>query len=121
MAWDVPNRLISSGWAPAPIWDVLLSYFFEYRTGFPFSIVNEKQQLIGPPHRSRFPDYVSLNLGIEKRIRLFAREWAVRLTILNVTGRDNPNGIINNIDSQDFMKFAGGQKRAFSARLRLVG
>jgi hypothetical protein len=121
MAWDAPNRFISSGWTPAPIWDVLLSYFFEYRSGFPFSIVNEKQQLIGPPHRSRFPDYVSLNLGIEKRFRLFTREWAVRLTILNVTGRDNPSGIINNIDSQDFMRFAGRHKRAFSARLRLVG
>jgi hypothetical protein len=121
LAWDAPNRVISSGWTPAPIWNLFLSYFFEYRTGFPFMVVNEQQQLVGPANRLRFPDYASLNLGIEKRIRLFTREWAVRLTILNITGHSNPDSVINNIDSPDFMNFAGGGKRAFSARLRLVG
>jgi hypothetical protein len=121
LAWDASNRFVSSGWAPVPIWNLLLSYFFEYRTGFPFSIVNEQQQLVGPANSTRFPDYASLNLGIEKRLRLFTRGWAVRLTIINVTGHSNFDSVINNIDAPDFMRFAGGQKRAFTARLRLVG
>ncbi len=121
LEWDTPNRFVSSGWAPAPLWNLFLSYFFEYRTGFPFSIVNEQQQLVGPANRTRFPNYVSLNLGIEKRVHVFARNWAVRLTILNVTSRSNPDSVINNIDSPDFMKFAGGSKLALSARVRLVG
>lgn len=119
--WDAPNRFVSSGWTPIPIWKLFLSYFFEYRTGFPFSVVNERQQVVGPANSLRFPNYFGLNLGIEKRIRLFKREWAVRLTILNINGHSNPDGVINNIDSPDFMKFVGGQKRSISARLRLIG
>ena len=75
-------------------------------------MVNEQQQLIGPANSVRFPDYASLNLGIEKRIRLFTREWAMRLTILNVTSHANPDSVINNVDSPNFMRFAGGQKRS---------
>ena len=102
-------------------WGLFLSYFFEYRTGFPFSIVNEQYQLVGPANSMRFPDYINLNLGIEKRIRFLTRNWAVRLTILNITGHDNPSAVINNIDSPDFMKYLGAHKVSLSARLRLVG
>ncbi len=121
LAWDAPNRVISAGWTPAPIWDLLLSYFFEYRTGFPFSAVDERQQLVGSPNRLRFPDYVSLNLGVEKRFRFRGHQWAARLAVINVTGRRNPNTVVNNVDAPNFLFFAGGQGRAVSARLRLVG
>ncbi len=119
--WDAPNRFVSSGWTPAPWWDLFLSYFLEYRTGFPFSIVNERQQLVGPANSMRFPDYFSLNIGVEKRIHLFTRNWAVRLTVINVTGHHHPDSVINNVDSPDFMKYAGGQRRSLTARIRLVG
>lgn len=121
LAWDAPNRVVSSGWTPAPIWDLFLSYFLEYRTGYPFSLINEQQQVVGPANHRRFPDYFSVNLGIEKRVRLFTRNWAIRLTILNVTGHHNPDTVINNIASPNYMKFSGGQKQAFTARVRLVG
>lgn len=121
VSWDAPNRFLSWGWAPAPIWGLLVSYFFEYRTGFPFSVINQQQQLVGPPNRLRFPDYLSLNLGIEKRFRFRGYEWAARLAAINVTGHANPNAVINNIDAPNFLSFAGGQGRALTARLRLVG
>lgn len=120
LPWDAPNRFISSGWAPAPVRHLLLSYFLEYRTGYPFSVVDERQQLVGPANRLRFPDYLSLNLGIEKPVRLFRRNWALRLAVVNATGRKNPNFVINNVDAPNFLTFAGGQGRAFSARIRLV-
>jgi hypothetical protein len=119
--WDTPNRIICTGWTPVPFWNLFLSYFFEYRSGFPFSIVNEQQQVVGPANSLRLPNYASLNLGIEKRIHFFTRNWAVRLTMLNVTNHDHPDSVINNIDSPDFMKFAGGQRLSFTARIRLIG
>jgi hypothetical protein len=121
LGWDAPNRFVSSGWMPLPVWNVLASYFFEYRTGFPFNIVNEQQQLVGRANESRFPDYASLNLGVEKRIRLFTRQWAIRLAVLNITSHRNPDSVNNNIDSPNFMQFAGGGKRTFNARIRLIG
>ena len=119
--WDAPNRFVSSGWTPAPFWGLFLSYFFEYRSGFPFSTVNERQQIVGSANQFRYPDYTSLNMGIEKRIKLLTREWAVRFTIINLISRENADSVINNTDSPRFMEFSGGQKRSLSVRIRLVG
>jgi hypothetical protein len=119
--WDAPNRLISSGWAPLPIWNLFASYFFEYRTGYPFSVIDEQQQLIGPANRMRLPNYGSLNVGLEKQLKLFTRKWAVRMTISNITNHTNADGADNNIDSSNFLHYFGGQRRSVSARVRLVG
>src|SRR4030095_4959111 len=54
-AWDTPNRVLIWGWTPTHIWSTQLSYFFEYRTGYPFSVINLQQQLVGAPNSSRFP------------------------------------------------------------------
>lgn len=121
LGWDTPHRVVSSGWMPLPFWNLFLSYFFEFRTGFPFSVVNEQQHVIGAANSYRYPDYASLNIGIEKRVRLFTREWAVRLSLMNATSHGNPDSVINNIDSPSFMKYAGGQKRSLKARIRLIG
>lgn len=119
--WDAPNRLLTRGWSPIPLWHLFVSYFLEYRSGYPFSVVNPQLQLVGPPNSRRFPDYVSLNLGIEKRFRFHGHEWAARLTVINLTGHENPNSVVNNIAAPNFLAFAGGQHRAISGRLRLVG
>lgn len=121
MDWDAPNRFISYGWAPGRVWGLFLSYFFEYRSGFPFSQINERQQLVGRANLLRFPGYASLNLGVEKHVRLFTRIWAIRLSVLNATNHFNPNSVINNIDSPDFMRYGGSQKHTLNIRIRLVG
>ena len=120
LLWDTPQRVVSSGWTPIPIWGLLLSGFFEYHTGFPFSVLNEQQQLVGAPNRMRFPNYFSLNLGLEKRFRFQGHEWAVRVTGVNITRHNNPNSVVNNIDAPNYLTYAGGQQRAFTVRLRLV-
>jgi hypothetical protein len=120
LAWDAPHRFISSGWTPIPIWGLLLSGFFEYRTGFPFSVVNEQQQLTEPPNSRRFPNYLSVNLALEKRFRFQGHEWAVRVAGVNITGHKNPDSVVNNVDAPNYLTFAGGQRRAFTVRLRLV-
>ncbi len=119
--WDAPDRFICSGWTPTPVWKLFLSYFLEYRSGFPFSIVNEQQQLVGPANQKRLPNYLSLNVGFEKRLHLFTRDWAIRISIMNLTNHHHPDGVINNIDSPDFLRYLGGQRRSFTGRIRLVG
>ncbi len=70
VAWDAPNRLLTWGWAPTHIWGIQLSYFFEYRTGFPFSVVNLQQQLVGPPNSVRFPGLFQPQPRHREKIRL---------------------------------------------------
>lgn len=119
LPWDAPNRLVSYGWTPLPLWSLLASYFLEYRTGFPFAFVNQYRQLVGPPDQLRFPNYLSLDLGIEKRFHFRGHVWAVRLVAVNVTNHKNPDAVTSFAGAPTV--FAGGQGRAFTARLRLVG
>ena len=130
VAWDTPNRLVLWGWIPTHIWSTQLSGFFEYRTGYPFSVVNLQQQLVGPPNSSRFPAYASLNLGLERKFELRGYLWAVRVEAVNILGRHNPDSVVNNMDapactplvrSGCFGAFAGGQGRATTLRVRFVG
>jgi hypothetical protein len=119
--WDAPNRLLTWGWTPTHIWGIQLSYFFEYRTGYPYSAINLQQQLVGPPNSLRFPDYASLNLGIEKKFGFHGYLWAARLEGVNVLGRLNPDTVINNVNAPTFGSFSGGQGRALTVRVRFVG
>lgn len=119
LPWDVPNRIISWGWLPmGKKFD--FAYSLDWRTGFPFSIVNQQQQLVGLPNRLRFPDYFALNVHVEHRFRFRGHEWALRVGFNNITGHDNPGGIVNNIDSPDFLTFFGTQRRTFTGRIRLL-
>jgi hypothetical protein len=120
LAWDTPNRVVSTGWTPLPIWGLFLSGFLEYRTGLPFSVVNDQQQFVEPANDRRFPDYFNLNVGLEKRFKFRGHEWAARVTCVNVTAHDNPDVVVNDIQAPNFPGISGGQRRAITARLRLV-
>jgi hypothetical protein len=120
--WDAPNRLISYGSVPAPYFRKwLISYFLEWHSGLPYSVVNEGQQMVGPPNSRRFPQYFSLNLHAERRIRFWRTEWALRAGFNNITGNSNPTTINNNADSPDFGQYGGGEGRAFTGRIRFLG
>ena len=121
LRWDTPNRLLTWGWTQTRIWGLFLSYLFEYRTGFPFSSVDQYLEIVGAPNRQRFPDHANLNLGIEKRFQFRGYYWAFRVSAVNVIGRENPDVVINDVTAPNYLQFAGGHGRAFTARLRFVG
>jgi len=125
LSWDAPNRALSWGTIPTPFWGIDFAYLFEYRTGYPFSVVNQQQFLIGAPNRLRFPDYASLNISLEKKFRFRKYLFAVRGSVINLTDRQNPTVVVNNIDAvgvtPPFLQFSGGQGRAFTGRLRFLG
>src|SRR5207302_600167 len=66
LAWDAPNRFLSWGLLPF-VKRFDLAYSLDWRTGYPFSLVNENQELVGSPNSQRFPSYLSLNLHLERR------------------------------------------------------
>lgn len=121
LAWDAPNRVISWGSVPTPLWGILFSYFFEFRSGYPFSAVNQQQFLIGVPNSYRFPDYANLTIGLEKKFRFTGYLFAARVSVINIMGRANPDVVVNNVDAPNFLAFNGGQGRALTARLRFLG
>lgn len=120
LAWDAPNRFLSWGWLPL-VRGFDLAYSLEWRDGYPFSVVNQDQRLIGLPNSRRFPDYFSLNAHVERRFRLFGFQWALRAGVNNLTGRDNATVVNNNLDSPQFLTFGGIQHRTFTGRIRFLG
>ncbi len=120
LPWDSPNRVLSWGWAPL-IRGFQLEYAVDWRTGYPFNVVNQNQELVGSPGSRRFPDYFSLDLFLERRFRLFHYEFALRGGFDDITDRRNPTVVVNNIDSPQFLTFEGIQGRAFTGRIRFLG
>ncbi len=130
--WDSPHRWLSWGWAPLPVKRLTprlrfltretdVSYLAEYRSGFPFSVVNEENFLLGRPNDHRLPAYFNLNLHFERRFRFWNYLLAWRIGLNNLTNNGNPNVVNNNIDSPAFLAFGRGQQRAVQVRLRFLG
>jgi Carboxypeptidase regulatory-like domain/TonB dependent receptor len=122
--WDAPNRFLATGIVPGwvPLFKhVDIEYSAEARTGFPFYVVNSQQQLVEPPGSRRFPPFFSLNLFLEKRFDFHGRHWAIRGGFDDITGRQNPAQVNNNIDSPEFLMFGALDHRAFTARIRFLG
>ncbi len=131
-SWDTPNRVHMWGWVPLPkhllprrmeflIRNTTAAYLVEYRTGFPFNVVNEEGFLVGPPNSHRYPDYFNLNLHFERSFRALHYLWAWRFGYNNLTGNLNPNVVENVQGSPKFLTYGRGQARAFSVRLHLLG
>jgi hypothetical protein len=124
LSWDAPNRILSWGNVPTPLWGLQLNFFYEYRSGYPFSVINQQQFLVGPPNALRFPVYSNLTVSVEKKFHFTGRLFAVRVAVVNILNRTNPDTVVNNIDAigttPNFLTFSGGQDRAITARLRFI-
>lgn len=120
VAWDTPQRLLAWGWSTLTK-RLQAGYSLEWRSGFPFSVLNENQEVLGEANSRRFPPYFSLNLHLERRFRFANYEWAFRAGCNNLTDHPNPSVVNNNIDSPGFLNFSGLQDRAFVGRIRFLG
>ena len=93
----------------------------DWRNGFPFSIVDQDQRLVGLPNSQRLPVYFSLNVQVERRFHVLGFLWALRGGFDDITNRQNPSGVNDNIDSPQFLTYGGLQHRAFIGRVRFLG
>ena len=125
LAWDTPNRVISWGWLPflAPgfkkSWDFV--YTFDWRTGFPFTSIDDNYQVVGAAGSNRFPDYLSFSPGLEWRFHLRGSYFGLRGVIENATNSGDYPVVNNVVDSPQYGTFSEPLGRAFTARLRLIG
>ena len=130
LPWDAPNRFHMWGWAPLPkahgrlaviTRNTVAAYMLEYRTGFPFNVVDENGFLKGQPASVRLPAYFTVNLHFERKFRAAHYLWAWRCGMDNITNNGNPNFVNNVYGTPQFLTYGRGQTRAFSVRLRMLG
>ncbi len=123
--WDAPNRFLSWGYVPFFKLPILhqteLAYSMEARSGFPFSLLNDQDQLISKVGEYRYPEYFTLNLQLEKRFHFLGYYLALRGGFDNITGRCDPFVVDNVIDpNHPNATFSACLGRAFTSRIRLL-
>jgi hypothetical protein len=132
VAWNAPNRFHAWGWLPLPnrrlperlrfiTRNTTAAVLLEYHTGFPFDVVDEQSDMVGPPGSMRLPNYFDINLHFERKFHFLHYLWAWRCGFNNITSHGNPNTVNNVIGTPAFLTSGGGQVRAFSVRLRFLG
>ena len=121
MPWDAPHHLLSWGYLPTPLKKWSAAYMLEYRTGFPFSIVDDDGAVIGGVNERRFPSFFQLNIHLERRFVFHNNLWAFRMGSNNVTNNSNPSVVNNYVGARNFLQFYGGADRSFNFRIRWLG
>ena len=128
LGWDSPNRVLSWGWLPFPLfdfmpsarkrWDFVCSA--DWHTGFPYTSIDANHEVVGAPGSRRFPNYLSLSPGLEWRFHFRGMYLGLRGSIENATGSGNYLQVNNNVDSPQYGTFSEPVGRAFTARIRLI-
>ena len=100
-------------------WDFV--YTLDWRTGFPFTSVDDNYQVVGAAGSRRFPNYLAFSPGLEWRFHFRGSYFGLRGSIENITGSENPLVVNNVVDSPQYGTFSEFVGKAFTARLRLIG
>jgi TonB-dependent receptor-like protein/carboxypeptidase family protein len=102
---DVPNRLIVRGtWGVGGGW--VFAPLYEWRTGFPFSAVNEYQDFVGPRNSAgRLPTVSTLDFTLARQLHFRKYSFTGGLKVYNVFNTGNERDVQNNVTSPDYGKF----------------
>jgi hypothetical protein len=90
VSWDAPNRYLSWAYLPTKWKNWAVAYSVEAHTGLPYSVVNDKGQIIGAVNSQRLPSFFALNVFPEWKFRLLGVRWALRGGVNNLTDHRNP-------------------------------
>jgi len=120
LPFDAPNRFLA--WAEiAGPWKLTLAPALDAHTGFPYSLVNQSREFVGPRNARRFPRFIATDFQITRRIPLPIKERhaVIGFAVFNVFNRSNPRDVQNDIDSYRFTDFFNGVGRTFRGKFVL--
>jgi hypothetical protein len=115
--FDVPHRLLARGRA-TPIRDWLLVGTLDWRSGLPYSVVDETLDYVGPRNDRRFPAYVRVDLGIEHRFKILKLHPWIGVRADNALSSFLPADVQANISSPAFGTFYNSEYRQFRIQVR---
>jgi Carboxypeptidase regulatory-like domain len=115
---DVPHRVVLSGYVRLP-WKMVISPVVDVHSGLPYSNVDDFQNYVGIPNSLRFPLYFSLDARLYREFSVHVpytekskkHKFRVGVYSIDMTNRQNPHDVYNNITSPAFGDFAGFQRR----------
>jgi hypothetical protein len=116
-AADAPNRLFVRGRAmPTGRWLVLGT--LDWRSGLPYSIVNEALEFVGARNARRFPTYHRLDIALERRVAIARWQPWLGIRAVNALNSFLPADVQANVGSPAFGSFYNSEFRQFRIHLR---
>ena len=120
LAFDAPKRFLAWGELNAP-WKLMLMPVLDIHTGFPYSVVNESRDFVGPRNDQRFPRFDSFDLQVLRNVglRFHGKQHTVKLGcgVFNLFNHANPRDVQNDLDSYRFGDFFNSAVRTFRGKL----
>ncbi len=89
---DAPNRLLAWATVPLPA-GFGVSPALEWRSGFPYSVVDGRQEYAGAPNTASFPAFFSLDLVVDKAVRIKGKRVKLQVQLFNATNHFNPRDV----------------------------
>jgi len=98
-----------------PVWDI--------HTGFPYSVVNERREFVGPRNDQRFRRFDSFDVQVLKEFGLpfHGKEHKVKVGfgVFNLFNHANPRDVQNDLASPRFGDFFNSAVRTFRGKFVL--
>jgi outer membrane receptor protein involved in Fe transport len=120
LAFDAPNRFLTWGELNAP-GKLMLMPVLDIHTGFPYSVVNEQRDFIGPRNNERFTRFDSFDLQVLRNFGLpfHGKEHTLKLGfgVFNLFNHANYRDVQNDLDSYRFGQFFNSAVRTFRGKL----
>lgn len=122
---SVPNRVVTWGRFKLPR-KYTVSPVLDWHSGFPFSIVDDLQNYVGPPNSRRFPAFFSLDVQASKDFQIRFLPWVRKhmlrgsFRVFNLTDHGNFRDVYNTVTSPYFGDYAGFQHRFYDLSLDIV-
>jgi len=119
LSFDAPNRFLSWGEFVGP-WKITMMPVLDIHTGFPYSVMNQSRDFVGPRNGQRFRGFNSFDLQVLKELSVPFRgkehKVKVGLGMFNLFNHFNPRDVQNDLDSHRFGDFFNGPPRTFRGK-----
>ncbi len=111
---DLPNRFLAWGLFKLPR-GFQIAPIAEYRSGFPYSIFDARQDYVGVPNQQRYRNFLSIDSRFSKDIPVNGK-YTVRLSLVtyNLSNHFNPNTLHANTADTAYGIFFGSRGRRYT-------
>jgi hypothetical protein len=120
LAFDAANRFLTWGEFNGP-WKLMLTPVLDIHTGFPYSVVNEKREFVGPRNSERFPRFESFDLQVLRSFGLpfHGKEHTLKVGfgVFNLFNHANYRDVQNDLNSDRFGELFNSAVRTFRGKL----
>jgi len=118
-SFDTPNRFLV--WGVMNVRRFTVAPTMEYRTGFPYSVIDAQQNVVGVRNSERFPNLFTLDLAVTREVQLTrSRRARVGVQLFNLTNHFNPQDVQNNTSSPAYRELANSVDRQIRTKFTLL-